>query len=90
MLRRMRLDDGYRYIERVAGVRGGNAIVAGTRIGVHDVVGLIVNGSTVDDVVRSFPDLTRSQVYECLSYYEDHLGEVDALIARQMSAGHGE
>ena len=75
----------YRYLKRIPGVRSGNAIVEGTRIGVHDVVGLIINGSSVDDVVRSFPDLKRSQVYECLAYYEDHRGEVDALIARQMS-----
>jgi uncharacterized protein (DUF433 family) len=54
---------------------------------VHDVVGLIVNGSGVDDVVRSFPDLTRSQVYECLAYYEDLRVAIDALIARQMSLG---
>ena len=76
----------YRYIVRRAGVRSGQAIVEGTRIGVHDVVGLIVNGSSVDDVIRSFPDLKRSQVYACLTYYEDHRGEIDALIARQMSA----
>jgi uncharacterized protein (DUF433 family) len=82
----MRTGTEYRYIERVPGVRGGNAIVEGTRIGVHDVVGLFVNGSTVDDIVRSFPDLKRSQVYECLAYYEDHRGEIDALVARQMSA----
>ena len=55
------------------------------RIGVHDVVGLIVNGASVDDVVRSFPDLTRAQVYECLAYYEDHRPEIDTLVARQMS-----
>jgi uncharacterized protein (DUF433 family) len=61
--------------------------VEGTRIGVHDVVGLIVNGASIDDVVRSFPDLTRAQVYECLAYFEDHRAEIDALIARQMSAG---
>jgi uncharacterized protein (DUF433 family) len=42
---------------------------------------------TVDDVIRSFPDLKRSQVYECLAYYEDHRGEIDALVARQMSPG---
>lgn len=59
----------------------------GTRIGVHDVVGLIVNGASIDDVVRSFPDLTRAQVYECLAYFEDHRAEIDALIVRQMSAG---
>jgi uncharacterized protein (DUF433 family) len=36
--------------------------------------------------VRSFPDLTRAQVYECLAYYEDHRGEIDTLVARQMSS----
>jgi uncharacterized protein (DUF433 family) len=64
-------------------VRGGNAIVEGTRIWVHDVFGLIVNGSTSDDVVRGFPDLTRAQVYECLAYYEDHRAEIDPLVARR-------
>jgi uncharacterized protein (DUF433 family) len=36
--------------------------------------------------LRSFPDLTRAQVYECLAYYEDHLAEIDSLVARQMSS----
>ena len=77
----------YAYITRIDGVRSGNAIVVGTRIGVHDVVGLLQNGETVDSVVtQSFPDLTRAQVYECLAYYEDHRGEIDLLVARQMSA----
>jgi uncharacterized protein (DUF433 family) len=74
------------YLVNLPNVRGGNAIVDGTRIGVHDVVGLIVNGSTVDDVVRSFPVLTRAQVYECLAHYEDHRTEIDTLVARQMSS----
>jgi uncharacterized protein (DUF433 family) len=81
----MQSGTNYRYLTRIPGVRSGQTIVEGTRIGVHDVVSLIVNGSTIDDVVRSFPDLKRSQVYECLAYYEDNRGEVDALIARQMS-----
>lgn len=75
----------YRYLVRVPGVCAGRPIVEGTRIGVHDVVGLIANGTTVEDVPRSFPDLTRAQVYECLAYYEDHRAEVDALVAEQMS-----
>jgi uncharacterized protein (DUF433 family) len=76
----------YGYITRHKDVRGGNAIVAGTRIGVHDVIGLLQNGETVDTIVsRCFPDLTRAQVYECLAYYEDHRGEIDVLVARQMS-----
>ena len=77
----------YAYITRANGVRGGNAIIAGTRIGVHDVIGLLQNGETVDSVVtQGFPDLTRAQVYECLAYYEDHRGEIDVLVARQMSS----
>jgi uncharacterized protein (DUF433 family) len=78
----------YAYITRQSAVRGGNPIVAGTRIGVHDVIGLLQNGETVDSIVTlSFPDLTRAQVYECLAYYEDHRGEIDLLVARQMSPG---
>ena len=77
----------YRYITRQPGVRSGNAIVGGTRIGVHDVIGLLQNGETVDTIVsRCFPNLTRAQVYECLAYYEDHRGEIDVLVARQMAA----
>ena len=75
----------YRYLTKIPGVCAGRAIVENTRIGVHDVVGLIVNGATVDDVVRSFPELKRSQVYECLAYYEDHRPEIDLLVAEQMS-----
>jgi len=76
----------YLYIVRQRSLRSGNPIVAGTRIGVHDVIGLLQAGETVDTIVtRCFPDLTRAQVYECLAYYEDHRGEIDVLVARQMS-----
>ena len=52
----------------------------------HDVIGLLQNGGTVETVVsRCFPNLTRAQVYESLAYYEDHKGEIDLLIARQMA-----
>ncbi|NLH74986.1 MAG: DUF433 domain-containing protein [Verrucomicrobia bacterium] len=79
-------ETAYRYITRQPGVRGGHPIVAGTRIGVHDVIGLLQTGETVDSIVaRCFPNLTRAQVYECLAYYEDHRGEIDVLVARQMA-----
>ena len=76
----------YRYIIRTPGIRGGNARVENTRIGVHDVIGLLQNGETMDSLIANcFPDLTKAQVYECLAYYEDHRGEIDLLVARQMS-----
>lgn len=82
------VEKSYRYITRTPGVRGDNACVEGTRIGVHDVVGLLQNGETVDTLIANcFPTLTRAQVYECLAYYEDHRGEIDLLVARQMAPG---
>ena len=78
---------GYRYLSRHPGVRSGNAIIEDTRIAFHDVIGLLQNGETIDTIVtRCFPNVTRAQVYECLTYYEDHRGEIDVLVARQMSA----
>jgi len=78
----------YRYVVHQTGVRSGNATIEGTRVGVHDVIGLIQNGETVDSIVdRCFKNITRAQVYECLAYYEDHRGDIDLLVARQMSIG---
>ena len=75
----------YRYIVKTSGICGGKARLENTRIGVHDVVGLLQNGETVETVTRQLPGITRAQVYECLSYYEDHLAEIDYLVARQMA-----
>ena len=83
------LKQSYRYITAIQGVRSGRPVIEGTRIAVHDVAGMIVAGSSIDDVVRSFPSLSRAQLYECMAYYEDHRDEMDLLIARQM-AGAGE
>ncbi|MFN0168871.1 MAG: DUF433 domain-containing protein [Bryobacteraceae bacterium] len=80
------ISETYRYIVRSASVRSGNPIVQGTRIAVHDVIGLLQNGETVDTLrANCFPQLSRAQVYECLAYYEDHRGEIDLLVARQMA-----
>ena len=78
--------ESYRYIVLSQAIRGGNPIVEGTRIAVHDIIGLLQNGETIDSLRENcFPSVTKSQVYECLAYYEDHRGEIDLLVARQMS-----
>jgi len=75
----------YRYINRTQGIRGGHARIEDTRIGVHDVIGLLQNGETVDSIPQCLPGVTRAQAYECLAYYEDHRAEIDHLIASQMA-----
>jgi uncharacterized protein (DUF433 family) len=44
---------------------------------------MIKVGASVDEVVGSFPSLTRAQVYESLAYYEDHQREIDPLVIAQ-------
>ena len=85
MIPLMEVATNYRYIVKTEGIRGGNARIEGTRLGVHDVIGLLQNGETVDSTASCFPDITRAQIYECLAYYEDHRGEIDLLIAQQMA-----
>ena len=46
---------------------------------------LLQTGESVKTVVaKCFPTLTRAQVFECLANYEDHRGEIDLLVSRQM------
>ena len=78
--------EGYRYIARTPGIRSGHPCVEGVRIGVHNVIGLLQNGETPDSLIaKCFPTLPRAQVYACLTYYEDHRGEIDPLVARQIA-----
>ena len=80
------VSETYRYIVRSMGVRSGSPIVESSRIAVHDVIGLLQNDETIDSLrANCFPQLTRAQIYECLAYYEDHRGEIDLLVARQMA-----
>ena len=80
------ISETYRYILRSEGIRSGNPFVEGTRIAVHDIIGLLQNGETIESLRENcFPTVTKAQVYECLAYYEDHRGEIDLLVARQMA-----
>ena len=46
----------------------------------------VQNCETVDTIATTcLPMLTKAQVYECLGQYEDHRGEIDLLVARQMA-----
>jgi uncharacterized protein (DUF433 family) len=63
------ISETYRYIVRSPGVRSGNAVVENTRVAVHDIIGLLQNGETIDTVsTNCFPQISRSQIYECLAY----------------------
>lgn len=49
----------------------GQACVTGTRIPVHQIVRMLANGDTVEDLLVEYPQLTRADVLACLDYAAD-------------------
>jgi uncharacterized protein (DUF433 family) len=46
----------------------GQACVKGTRIPVHQVVRMLANGDTVEDLLAEYPSLERADIMACLDY----------------------
>ena len=46
----------------------GQACVKGTRIPVHQIIGMLAQGDTVDDLLAAYPSLTREDISACLAY----------------------
>lgn len=46
----------------------GQACVKGTRIPVHQIVHMLANGDTTDDLLESYPSLTKEDILACLDY----------------------
>ncbi|MEW6096928.1 MAG: DUF433 domain-containing protein [bacterium] len=46
----------------------GQACVKGTRIPVHQIVRMLANGDTVDDLLQEYPTLKREDIWACLDY----------------------
>ncbi len=46
----------------------GQARVKGTRVPVHQIVGMLANGDTIEDLLADYPSLNRDDILACLSY----------------------
>ena len=46
----------------------GQACVKGTRIPVHQIVGMLANGDTIEDLLKEYPSLKRDDILACLNY----------------------
>jgi len=65
-------------IEVVQSTGGASAVIRGTRIHVHILIGLLLVGETPDLIVEEIiPHITLSQVYEAMRYYFVHRAEID-------------
>lgn len=46
----------------------GQACVKGTRIPVHQIIGMLASGDTTDDLLAEYPSLKREDIFACLNY----------------------
>jgi uncharacterized protein (DUF433 family) len=46
----------------------GQACIKGTRIPVHQIVAMLANGDTVDDLLSEYPSLSREDIMASLAY----------------------
>lgn len=69
------------YITRKKGFCGGKPIIAGTRIKVAQIaIEYDRMGWAPDEIIQAHPHLTLAQVHDALSYYYDHIQEINANI----------
>ncbi len=46
----------------------GQACIKGTRIPVHQIVLMLANGDTIEDLLQDYPSITRDDILACLEY----------------------
>ena len=46
----------------------GQACVKGTRIPVHQIVHMLANGDSIEELLHEYPSLTRDDILACLDY----------------------
>ena len=46
----------------------GQACIKGTRIPVHQIVHMLANGDTLEELLKEFPTVERADILACLDY----------------------
>ena len=46
----------------------GQACVKGTRIPVHQIIGMLANGDTIESLLKAYQNISREDILACLEY----------------------
>ena len=72
---------GHRYIVTDSEILSGEPIVASTRTPVRAIVEMWRNGTAPEEIATGLPHLSLAQVFDALSYYSDHIEQINHYIA---------
>jgi len=53
-------------------IKGGTAVIRGTRMTVYAILGRVEHGDAIDDILAENPDLTRDAVEAAIIYARTH------------------
>ncbi len=71
--------DWKEHIVSTPDVLRGKPRIKGTRIPVSLVLGYLAAGTTTEEILREYPDLTKDQIAACLDYARD-LAELEMAV----------
>lgn len=61
----------------------GQACIKGTRIPVYQIIGMLANGDTIEELLEEYPSLKKEDILACLKYAailaEEQLAPIEAL-----------
>jgi len=63
-------------------ILGGEPIIKGTRTPIRAIVEIYRLGTTPEEIPNRLPHLKLAQIFDALSYYNDHQDEINAYIER--------
>jgi uncharacterized protein (DUF433 family) len=61
------------------GKRGGRPCIRGLRVSVYDVLAMLSDGMSQEEVLEDFPELTREDIMAALAYAADREHQVYSL-----------
>lgn len=70
------------YVTSDKAILNGEPVIKGTRTPVRAIVELYRMGVVPEEVPTHLPHLRMSQVFDALSYYSDHIDEINEYILR--------
>lgn len=68
------------YVERVPNILSGEPVIKGSRTPIRAIVEHWKFGASPEEIVRKLPHLRLAQVFDALSYYDDHRDEIEGYI----------
>ena len=66
------------YIKVDPEIRFGRPCLTGTRVAVYEILALMSNGATVEQIISDYPALNSSSIDACLAFAREHTPKLRA------------